>query len=105
MPKAAKAKTGAKEGGRKKKDPNAPKKALTAYMLFAQEKRPEIKAANPDAGFGDMGKLVGAAWKNLSDAEKKKYQDKADVDKLRYERESGAAKKKDEDKGEDEEEE
>jgi hypothetical protein len=31
-----------------KKDKNAPKKGLGAYMFFSQEKRPEVKAANPD---------------------------------------------------------
>ena len=36
-----------------KKDPNAPKRALSAYMFFSQDWRERIKAENPDAGFGE----------------------------------------------------
>ena len=32
---------------KKGKDPNAPKRPMSAYMLFANAKRAEIKAANP----------------------------------------------------------
>lgn len=35
-----------------KKDPNAPKRALSAYMFFSQDWRERIKTENPDAGFG-----------------------------------------------------
>ena len=37
---------------RGKKDPKAPKRALSAYMFFSQDWRERIKAENPDAGFG-----------------------------------------------------
>ncbi|KXS19850.1 high mobility group box, partial [Gonapodya prolifera JEL478] len=77
-----------------KKDPDAPKRPLTAYMLFAQEKRPEVKAANPDATFGEMGKLIGAEWKKLDDSEKKKYQDRSNSAKAQYDKEKGTTKKK-----------
>jgi HMG (high mobility group) box len=35
-----------------KKDKNAPKRALSAYMFFSQDWRERIKSENPDAGFG-----------------------------------------------------
>lgn len=54
-----------------KKDPKAPKRALSAYMFFSQDWRERVKAENPDAGFGEIGKLLGARWKELSDEEKK----------------------------------
>ena len=38
---------------RAKKDPKAPKRALSAYMFFSQDWRERIKAENPDAGFGE----------------------------------------------------
>ncbi len=49
MPKEA-TKRVAKKGS--KKDPNAPKRSLSAFMLFSQEKRATVKAENPDATFG-----------------------------------------------------
>jgi len=39
-------------GGARKKDPKAPKRALSAYMFFSQDWRERIKAENPDASFG-----------------------------------------------------
>jgi len=40
-------------------------------MFFSQDWRERIKAENPDAGFGEVGKLLGAKWKEMSDEEKK----------------------------------
>jgi hypothetical protein len=34
--------------------------------------RSEIKDANPDALFGEISKLIGVAWKELSDDKKTK---------------------------------
>ena len=73
MPKAATKEkpVKAEKAKRAKKDPNAPKRALSAYMFFSQDWRERIKTENPDAGFGEVGKLLGAKWKELDDAEKK----------------------------------
>ncbi|OCH88936.1 hypothetical protein OBBRIDRAFT_733483, partial [Obba rivulosa] len=70
-----------------KKDPKAPKRALSAYMFFSQDWRERIKAENPDAGFGEIGKLLGAKWKELDDSEKKPYIEQAARDKARAEQE------------------
>jgi hypothetical protein len=56
---------------RKRKDPNAPKRAMTAYMLFSQEKRTHIKNEHPTVGFGQVGKLLGEAWAALPDTDKR----------------------------------
>eukprot|EP00271_Cylindrocystis_brebissonii_P009091 TRINITY_DN23728_c0_g1_i1.p1 TRINITY_DN23728_c0_g1~~TRINITY_DN23728_c0_g1_i1.p1 ORF type:complete len:124 (+),score=54.84 TRINITY_DN23728_c0_g1_i1:121-492(+) len=90
--KATKATKAAKEPKAKKekiskkkvKDKNAPKKALSAFMMFSKEEREGIKKKNPDAAFGEMGKLMGEAWKKMSDKDKKPYQKMADDDKVRY---------------------
>jgi len=37
-----------------KKDPNAPKKALSPYMFFTQEHREVIKEENPGISFGEF---------------------------------------------------
>jgi hypothetical protein len=40
---------------RKHRDPGAPKGALTAYILFSNAKREQVKRDNPDIKFGDVG--------------------------------------------------
>ena len=40
-------------------------------MFFSQDWRERVRAENPDAGFGEIGKLLGAKWKELDDEEKK----------------------------------
>ncbi|CAO3614253.1 unnamed protein product [Mucor fragilis] len=75
---------------RTKKDPSAPKRGLSAYMFFSQDQRTTVKDENPDATFGQIGKLLGEKWKNMSDDEKKPYVKKAEADKKRYEDEKAA---------------
>jgi len=60
-----------------RKDENMPKRALSAYMLFQQEKRSSIVEANPDAKVTEIMKLVADAWKELSDKDKEPYQKKS----------------------------
>ena len=72
-----------------KKDPNAPKRSMTAFILFSNAKRAEVtaelKAANPDMkGVAEVGKRLGEMWKALSDAEKEPYNKQAADDKERY---------------------
>jgi hypothetical protein len=72
---------------KKVKDPNAPKKGMSAFMVFSNEHRNKIKAENPESSFGEIGRKVGEAWKALSDKQKQTYVKKAEQDKKRYESE------------------
>uniref|UniRef100_A0A1D1ZTD4 FACT complex subunit SSRP1 n=1 Tax=Auxenochlorella protothecoides TaxID=3075 RepID=A0A1D1ZTD4_AUXPR len=91
------------EGGvkkaRKKKDKNAPKRGMSAFMFFSQDQRESVKADNPGIAFGEVGKVLGQRWKELSEADKKPYEEKAAKDKERYEKEKssyeGGAKQED----------
>jgi hypothetical protein len=81
------------EGGRKKKakkDPNAPKRNMSAYFLYSVHARPQVKTDNPDASFGDIARLISKQFKALSDKERKKWDKKAVEDKERYQREMAA---------------
>jgi len=69
---------------RRKKSKVAPKEPRSAYTFFTADKRAEIKEANPKASLGEIGKLLGAAWKALSDGEKAEYIEKSDKDMDRY---------------------
>ena len=67
-----------------KKDPNAPKKALSAYMFFMTDFRKEALAKNKDLKVTEVAKLGGEAWKVCKN--RKKYDDLAAKDKVRYEK-------------------
>ena len=78
---------------KQKKDPNAPKRPTTAYFYFINEHRDRIKSENPDATFGEIGKLLGAEYKKLSAEDKARYEAKNAADKERYESEMKEYKK------------
>lgn len=82
--KGSKGKKVTKKKGKAKKDPNAPKRALTAYMYFSKAMRAKIKEENPEFSFGDMGKEIGKRYRELSSEEMAVYVAKAAEDKLRY---------------------
>ena len=74
---------GAKKGGAKKgatkmpkKDPNAPKRPMSSFMLFSNKYRHEIKQSHPNTSFGEIGKLLGEKWRAVTSEEK------AEMDKL-----------------------
>ena len=52
MPKATTKRGGKVERRRGKKDPNAPKRGLSAYMFFANEQRENVREENPGISFG-----------------------------------------------------
>jgi len=56
------------------KDPNAPKKPLSAYFLFSQEERLKVKAENPDYSITEVAKELGRRWATLNPALKQSYE-------------------------------
>ena len=85
------------EGGRnkrKKKDPNAPKRPLSAFFLYCSDERPAVKALYPNYSVGEAAKELGERWNKVSPEVKAKYEAKAQADKGRYDRESANYKAK-----------
>lgn len=77
-----------------KKDKNAPKKGMSAYMIWMNtEGRSKVKADKPDASLGEIGKACGEMWREMNPAAKAKWEDKAKEDKARYEKEMAAYNK------------
>jgi len=70
---------------KKKRDPNAPKKPLTGYIIYCQKEREALKAKHPEMSAKDLTRQLGANWNALSDKQKKKYNDQSAEDKKRYE--------------------
>lgn len=56
-----------------KKDPSKPKKPKSGYMFFCDEHRASVMKKNKDAKMGDVSKLLGKMWKQLSNEEKEPY--------------------------------
>jgi high mobility group protein B2 len=74
-----------KRSKKAKKDPNMPKRNMSAYFLYSVDIRPTVKEENPKATFGDIAKIISAQYKALSDSERKSWENKAAADKARYE--------------------
>lgn len=49
---------GKKKAKRAKKDPNAPKKPMNAYMLYANSVRTKVREENPEMSMGEVVSLM-----------------------------------------------
>jgi high mobility group protein B1 len=85
------------KGGKKRKrtkDPNAPKRALSAFFWFCNDERPRVKETMNDATVGEVAKELGRRWNECTEDQKSKYEALAAKDKARYEKEVKAYKAK-----------
>ena len=71
----------------KVKDVNRPKKASTAYILFSNEMRESVKSKNPTMKSNEIMTELGRLWKQISDADREKYQKMFELERTRYETE------------------
>ena len=86
-----------KKKKRKKKlprDEDLPKRSAGAYVFFTNEFRPTIWKENPDLKFVEIGRILGERWRALTPKEKEPYEEKATLDKARYQKEMQAYKKR-----------
>ncbi|KAM8906097.1 high mobility group protein B3-like [Lycaon pictus] len=84
---------GPAKGGKKKKDPNAPKRPPSGFFLFCSESLPKSKSTNPGISIGDVAKKLGRCGNNLSDSEKQPYNKAAKL-KEKYEKDVADYKSK-----------
>lgn len=83
------------KGGKKLKDPNAPKRPPTAFFIFLNEFREVFKRENPNVkGVTAVGKAGGEKWKSMSEAEKQPFMTKAVQKKSEYDKTISAYNKK-----------
>jgi len=85
---------GEKRKRKKAKDPNAPKRALSAFFWFCNDERPKVKESMPEASVGEVAKELGRRWNAISSDVKQKYEALAAKDKARYEKEMKGYKAK-----------
>ncbi|XP_016890379.1 high mobility group protein B2a isoform X1 [Cynoglossus semilaevis] len=84
---------GAKKG-KKKKDPNAPKRPPSAFFVFCSDHRPRIKEEHPGISIGEIAKKLGELWSTQSSKDKAPYEAKAAKLKEKYEKEVAAYRAK-----------
>ncbi|XP_067633597.1 FACT complex subunit Ssrp1 isoform X2 [Eurosta solidaginis] len=71
-----------KKTSKTKKDTNRPKRATTAFMLWLNDTREQIKKDNPGIKVTEIAKKGGEMWKEMKD--KSKWDELAAKDKQRY---------------------
>nr|XP_034980912.1 FACT complex subunit SSRP1 isoform X1 [Zootoca vivipara]XP_034980920.1 FACT complex subunit SSRP1 isoform X1 [Zootoca vivipara]XP_034980929.1 FACT complex subunit SSRP1 isoform X1 [Zootoca vivipara]XP_034980938.1 FACT complex subunit SSRP1 isoform X1 [Zootoca vivipara] len=71
---------------KKGKDPNAPKRPLSAYMLWLNANRDKIRAECPGMSVTDVSKKAGELWKGMSKEKKEEWDRKAEDAKRDYEK-------------------
>ena len=86
--------TGNKKKTRKKKDPDRPKRATTAYMVFCNRHRKSVTEANTELKPKDVTAHLADLWKVVTDAEKQECEKLAADDKERHETEMAAYNKR-----------
>lgn len=67
-------------------DQNAPKRPMSAYFLWANKVRNSVVKENPDASLGEIGKKLGALWKNVSESDRSPFAAKAEKERSAYEK-------------------
>lgn len=55
---------------RTKKDPNAPKRPASSFIIFQNEIRQQVKEAHPDLPSTELRKLLADKWNNLPTEQK-----------------------------------
>lgn len=76
---------GQSKGGKPMKDPNAPKKPLSAYFLFSQDERLKVKAEYPDYSITEVAKELGRRWAAIDPGVKTSYEQRYQDSRRIYE--------------------
>ncbi|XP_063301700.1 high mobility group protein B2-like [Pelobates fuscus] len=76
--------------GKKKKDPNAPKRPPSALFPFCSEHRPQIKSDSPGLFIADAAQKLGEMWAEQTPKDKLSYEQKTAKLKEKYEKDVAA---------------
>jgi len=84
---ATPASDGADKKSKEKKDPNAPKRFMSAYIIYSSATRADVRTTNPEAQFGEIAQIISKNYKALTSEERACWDKKAAEDKERYQKE------------------
>lgn len=76
-----------KKNKKKKKGAGEPKRPTTAFFFYTSSIREEVTKKNPGKAVGELSKIYGQMWADLTEDEKKPFQEKNEKDKERYAKE------------------
>ena len=68
------------------KDPLKPKRPITGYFLFLNDRRKEFMKTHDLKNPAEANRMLGKAWKELSEAEKKPFLEEANKNRQIYEK-------------------
>lgn len=60
------------------------KKPKTAYNIYYKENYKNVKDNNPEMKIGDISKILAEKWKNISDKERKIFEERSKKEKEEY---------------------
>jgi len=66
------------------RDPNAPKRNMSTYLLYQNAMRDQFKTLNPGLTFGQLAKYTSTMYSAMPSAEKEAWEARAEADKARY---------------------
>lgn len=69
---------------RAKKDPTAPKRPMSAFLNFSQDKRRRIKEENPNIRNTEVSRILGELWRNASEEEKRPHIEREKEEREKY---------------------
>mmetsp|Transcript_22536 Transcript_22536/g.31446 ORF Transcript_22536/g.31446 Transcript_22536/m.31446 type:complete len:396 (+) Transcript_22536:128-1315(+) len=61
----------------KAKDPDAPKRPMSAYLVFSNGRRADVKRNDPSLSNASISKILSQQWKGMPEAERNAYIDDA----------------------------
>lgn len=73
-----------KKASKTKKDKNAPKRAISAFFFYNQERRESLKKEQPNLSNKEIISTMSREWNDLTEEKRKPYIQKAENDKKRY---------------------
>ncbi|GAA6059499.1 hypothetical protein JCM10212_002242 [Sporobolomyces blumeae] len=79
-----------REKKKKTKDPNAPKRPSSSFLLFKTDVQDDVRKKFPELAYRDVVKKIGTMWNGLHDAQKLPYIQAWESGKAQYLRDKQA---------------
>ncbi|XP_008055923.1 high mobility group protein B4 [Carlito syrichta] len=76
-----------KKKKRRKRDPQAPRRPPSSFLLFCQDHYAQLKGEHPNWSVVEVAKATGKMWSSTMDMEKQSYKQRAAVLRAKYQEE------------------